>query len=345
MRLCLKRFAALCLALALFTTAAAAAGAKGSTYSDVPQRHWAAGSIEQCTKLGLMQGVGKGKFGLGQTMTRAQYAMALCRLMGWEMVSPEKGSFADNQDKNRWYYSAIETAYANGALVNESMNCRPTDPITREEMAKMTIRALGYGMLTGTASGRCPFEDVSVARGYVALAYEMGIIKGVNEKTFSPKGKTTREQAAAVLQRTYDRLHAAVTVKEAASAPSGAAAAESVTGSGRVPVSPRAPLANVYTAALSAAGGTVAINAVPFEQTVYDGKTQKERTLTEKELDEFLAQSGTVSYYSEQHKSSCAYRSEKNGTVVTVWYESEADIAEKVTLCRMLGVKTVYVLK
>ena len=38
------------------------------------------------------------------------------RLMGWELVTPEKGSFTDNQDTAKWYYSAIETAYAHGAL-------------------------------------------------------------------------------------------------------------------------------------------------------------------------------------------------------------------------------------
>ena len=40
-------------------------------------------------------------------MTRAAYATALCRLMGWELVTPEKGSFTDNQDTVKWYYSAI----------------------------------------------------------------------------------------------------------------------------------------------------------------------------------------------------------------------------------------------
>lgn len=72
---------------------------------------------------GLLQGVGGGRFGLGRTMTRAAYATALCRLMGWELVTPEKGSFTDNQDTAKWYYSAIETAYAHGALTGESRQC------------------------------------------------------------------------------------------------------------------------------------------------------------------------------------------------------------------------------
>ena len=98
-------------------------------------------------------------------------------------------------------------------------------------------------MLSGAAADDCPFSDVSVAQGYVALAYRMGIIKGVSAYNFEPKKEATREQAAAVLLRTYDRLHAAIKVTEAAdgSAPSGCVTAGSITEeSGSVPVSPRA---------------------------------------------------------------------------------------------------------
>ena len=211
---------ALVLAL-LLTLSVGAAGTAG--FSDVPESHWAAQSIRRCAQTGLLQGVGGGRFGLGRTMTRAAYATALCRLMGWELVTPEKGSFTDNQDTAKWYYSAIETAYAHGALTGESRQCRPNDAITREEMAKMTVRALGLAVLSGAAADDCPFSDVSVAQGYVALAYRMGIIKGVSAYNFEPKKEATREQAAAVLLRTYDRLHATIKVTEAAdgSAPSG----------------------------------------------------------------------------------------------------------------------------
>ena len=102
------RLTALLLALVMTTTLALAANKSG--YSDVPDKHWAAESIAQCKQYNLLQGIGNGKFGLGQKMTRAAYAAALCRLMGWKTVTPEKGSFTDNQDTKKWYFSAIETA-------------------------------------------------------------------------------------------------------------------------------------------------------------------------------------------------------------------------------------------
>ena len=337
---------ALVLAL-LLTLSVGAAGTAG--FSDVPESHWAAQSIRRCAQTGLLQGVGGGRFALGRTMTRAAYATALCRLMGWELVTPEKGSFTDNQDTAKWYYSAIETAYAHGALTGESRRCRPNDAITREEMAKMTVRALGLAVLSGAAADDCPFSDVSVAQGYVALAYRMGIIKGVSAYNFEPKKEATREQAAAVLLRTYDRLHAAIKVTEAAdgSAPSGCVTAGSITEeSGSVPVSPRAPMEEVYAAAVRAGeGGSVALRAVPLLQVTRAGAVTDTRELTEGELIELLSEGTLRTHRSAQHESSCGYRTEKDGSVTVVWYESETDIAEKTELCRLLGIGNVYVLK
>lgn len=341
-----RRLTALILTVLLLTAGAGAAQKNNTGFSDVPEEHWAANSVRWCAKYGLMNGIGGGKFGLGQTMTRAAYALTLCRLMGWELITPDKGSFADNQDTEKWYYSAVETAYARGALTGESRLCRPDDAVTREEMAMMTVRALGFGMLSGAAAADCPFADVSVAQGYIALAYRMGIIKGVSRYSFEPKATATREQAAAVLLRAYDRLHATLAVEYAEQAPAGSTAAESITDTlGSVPVSPRAPLEKVYAAACRAGeGGSAALHTAALEQTTRGGTVTDSRTLTAEELSALLAAGGMRSHHSEQHQSSCVYRAEKDGSVVTVWYESEADVKEKLELCRLLGVGTVYVI-
>jgi len=195
------RLTALLLALVMTTTLALAANKSG--YSDVPDKHWAAESIAQCKQYNLLQGIGSGKFGLGQKMTRAAYAAALCRLMGWKTVTPEKGSFTDNQDTKKWYFSAIETASEHDVFPGHSTTCRPNDAITREEMAAMTVRALGYSTLSGTVQDECPFTDVTTNPGYITLAWRMGLVTGMNAATFAPKSDTTREQAAAVLLRAY----------------------------------------------------------------------------------------------------------------------------------------------
>lgn len=377
----ITRLTALLLLAALLTATALAANASG--YSDVPDGHWAAQSVRRCTQLGLLQGVGGGKFGRGQEMTRAAYAAALCRLMGWQMLSPAKGSFDDNQNTAKWYYSAVETAAAHDAFPGHSRLCRPTDAITREEMAAMTVRALGYGVLAGILADadaqpvqsdtlgfagltahigkNCPFADCTTNRGYIALAYRMGIMTGVNSKSFDPKATATREQAAAVLLRAYDRLHAGVSVRDAHwVAAEGEPGALDVPGTdcifsvsltarrGEQSVSPRAAIEEVYAAAvLAGKGGSVLLSAEPLAQkTDKTGAVLEEAVaLEDGQLEQLLADTKNTSLHrSTQYESSYLYH-KSGGTTLCVWYESEDDLALKTALCRMLGVKTVYILR
>lgn len=335
------------LLLALVMTATPALAANKSGYSDVPDKSWAAESIAQCRQYNLLQGVGNGRFGLGQKMTRAAYAAALCRLMGWQMVTPAKGSYTDNQDTGKWYYSAIETASAHDVFSGHRTACRPNDAITREEMAAMTVRALGYSTLSGTVQDECPFTDVTTNPGYITLAWRMGLVVGLDAATFAPRSDTTREQAAAVLLRAYNGLKARVSVSTVSAAPSGAVQAESLTGtSGAVPLSPRAAVEQVYDAAVKAGkGGSVVINAVPAAQSVKNGKAGALRTISQDELNACLSDSAVQKSRSARFDSSYLICKEKDGSTTVVWYESEADIAEKTELCALLGIKNVYVLK
>ena len=339
------RLTALLLALVMTTTLALAANKSG--YSDVPDKNWASQSIAQCKQYNLLQGIGNGKFGLGQKMTRAAYAAALCRLMGWKSVTPEQGSFTDNQDTKKWYYSAIETASEHEVFSGHSTECRPNDPITREEMAAMTIRALGYSTLSGVVQDECPFTDTKTNRGYITLAWRMGLVEGMTAAAFDPKSDATREQAAAVLLRAHNAKIAKVTVSTVTTLPDGAVLAESLTGeSGSVPLSPRAPMEQVYDAAVKAGkGGSVALSAVPIAQNVKGGRVSAPRTITQEELSIYLADESAQKSRSGRYDSSYLLIREKDGSVTAVWYESETDIAEKTELCRLLGVRTVYVLK
>ena len=205
----LQGFLAGALLCALLVTVLPAPAA-AADFDDVPQDHWAAEHIDRAVELGLFQGQSASRFGLGAPMTRGAFVTALCRLFGWEMVTPETGSYTDNQDRSAWYYSAVETAYANGAITAQTDAFRPQDPITREEAAVMLVRAMGYGTIAGLAQDLpMPFQDVQTNAGYVAMAYELGLVNGTGADTFSPDSPATREQAAVMLVRLYDGYHAA----------------------------------------------------------------------------------------------------------------------------------------
>lgn len=104
----------------------------------------------------------------------------------------------------------METAYAHGAITSQTADFRPADSITREELAVMLLRAMGYGTIAGLAQDLpMPFRDVRTNSGYLSMAYALGLISGTSATTFSPDQAATREQAAVILMRLYDKLHAA----------------------------------------------------------------------------------------------------------------------------------------
>lgn len=204
----LKRLLAgvlMCLTLAL----AGLVPVKAATrFSDVPKNHWAADSIARAVELGLISGYKDSTFGLGKPMTRAAFSATLSRLFRWEAVQPAAGSFKDNQDTSKWYYSAVETARQNGAVTEQESAFRPHEPITREEMAVMLVRALGYAPIAGLVQElKLPFTDVTSNSGYLTMAYQLGIMSGKSNGTFEPNKSATREQAATVLVRIHDKLH------------------------------------------------------------------------------------------------------------------------------------------
>ncbi len=186
------------------------AKAAGS-YKDVPKGHWAEDYIRTATEKGLFQGRSDGRFGLGEKMSRGAFVTVLMRMFGWEAAEPLCGSFDDNQNPEAWYYTAVETAYKNGAVTKMEKNFRPTDPITREEMAVMLVRALGYGTLAGQALELgCPFTDVKTHAGYIAMAYQLGITGGYTATIFGPDDYASREQTAAMLVRTLAKMEGAM---------------------------------------------------------------------------------------------------------------------------------------
>jgi len=177
-------------------------------FSDVPPNHFAYTQIHRLRELGITQGIGNNMYGVGRTITRGEFVTYLVRLMGWDIVKPDKGSFKDNMNPAHNFYGTIETALRHGVIKKDSDYFRTDDPITREEMAIMIVRTLGYDTLAGQLDilGK-PFDDVTRNYGYITIVKDLGITAGTGPNTFSPNGIATREQAAAMMIRMYDKLN------------------------------------------------------------------------------------------------------------------------------------------
>lgn len=200
----MKRLLSLILALALALSLAAPALASPG-YSDVPADSWALGVIKSATDFGLVEGRGGGVFGYGAPVKRAEFVTALCRMFGWTLETPESGSFPD-VGADKWHYTYIETALSHGVF-DKSAAFRPEEAISREDMAVMLARALGYTPLAEAAEKLpSPFTDVRSNKGYITVAYDIGMVEGMGGGIFAPASTARREEMAAILVRVYEKL-------------------------------------------------------------------------------------------------------------------------------------------
>ena len=193
------------------------AGAVDTGFSDVPAESALAGEVRKAVDYGLMNGYDNDTFGYGDSMTRAQFTAVLVRMMGWDTVTPQTPSYTDVPASHTWY-GVIETAAAHD-VAGAGGAFRPSDPVTRGEMAELLVRALGLKgaaeRLNDTSStyshvhGGTPFIDLPEGKaGYIQIAYTIGMTNGTSATTFSPGSTATRAQAAAMLVRIYEKITA-----------------------------------------------------------------------------------------------------------------------------------------
>ena len=65
------------------------ATAKNSSYTDMGSAQWAIPVVEYATNLGIINGVGNGKFAPNKTVTYEQVATMICRALGYTTASKE----------------------------------------------------------------------------------------------------------------------------------------------------------------------------------------------------------------------------------------------------------------
>lgn len=200
----MKRVFSIVLALALVFAMAPAALAASTAYSDVPSSSWAVDVINDATEHKLMEGVSDGVFGYGKSVTRAQFTTMICRMFGWSETSPATATFSD-VPTDKWYYKYVETALSNGAFDADG-KFRPDEAITREDMAVMLVRGLGYKSLASQVeSYGNDFTDVKTNVGYITIAKDIGMVEGTGGGKFNPQNTAKREEAAAMLVRVYKK--------------------------------------------------------------------------------------------------------------------------------------------
>lgn len=178
------------------------------TFTDVPESFWAAKVIQQLSAKHLVEGTALEKFSPQEKVTRAQFVTLLVKALN--LQSDQKAPFAD-VSAGQWFAGPVAAAHEAGLIQGVSADrFEPNQPITREEMAVLMVRAYHYQDKDNSlAAKEARFNDGSSisawAQKSVQEAVQRGLMIGRKETVMAPKAVTTRAES---VQAVYNLIAA-----------------------------------------------------------------------------------------------------------------------------------------
>ena len=172
---------------------------------------------------GILLGDDQGKYNPDHSITRAEFAAMIVRALELEPVQTAEFSkasevseviFTDVTNPDDWYYTPINIAYQSGIIKGKGDGTfKPTDPITRQEMAVMAFRAIQSKGIITTAANLTFADNHEIGSAYydaVQRLVGLQIMQGNDDNTFSPLANSTRAQTAAVIYRMLNEINSTV---------------------------------------------------------------------------------------------------------------------------------------
>ena len=184
-------------------------------FADVPQTHWAYGSISLFADRGVINGYEDGSFRPENPVTRGEWAKMMCDGFGIR----EAGAFemwrfyseAEDVSESDWsapYIAAVSPYLTH--MIDDYGRCYyfPNEGATREEVAGSLVRVLG--LETGDSGAYlAQYSDSGEISGferqYINSAIKHGLISGYEDGTLRPGREVTRAEAACLMQRTISK--------------------------------------------------------------------------------------------------------------------------------------------
>jgi len=177
-------------AIGLFTNAFADVSETTGVFPDVPPGAKYAEAVEVLHEMGIFNGDGNGNFNPDKTISRAETAAILCRMMGAEEDAKTMTSspFTD-VPSTHWAVGYIAKAAEAGIISGYSNGeFKPSNPVTYQQILKMLVCAWGWGGLAEEAGGW--------PNGYIQVANESGYTEGI---THNPKDAASRSTVAQLI--------------------------------------------------------------------------------------------------------------------------------------------------
>jgi hypothetical protein len=164
--------------------------------------HWASNDILNAYEKRWMVGKTAQIFSPNESLTRAQAAVVLTRMLSLTRQEGGKPFSFTDVPADHWARNELEIIFQHNIMKGTAENTfSPNETITREQMAVMLRRILN---VVKQSDMQNPFYDIKAERwSYEAVVTlnHIGILKGMTEVSFVPKSSVTRAQMASILSR------------------------------------------------------------------------------------------------------------------------------------------------
>ncbi len=166
-------------------------------FNDVDDKHWAKDYIYDLAQKNIIKGKTDTIFAPESNVTRAQFAALIARTL--ELKSSSTNHFSDvSGDLSPEINAIFEAGITTGVSKDKFA---PNQPITRQQMAAMLIRAYNYKIgkdfeATTSENYSDSKKIAPVFNESVNAARELGFMTGHNDGSFGPLEKASRAQAA-----------------------------------------------------------------------------------------------------------------------------------------------------
>lgn len=173
----------------------------GSVFHDFDFGAWFASAVNNMVGRGVFVGTGDNTFSPNGVLTRGQFVTALARFADADLSLYKYDSKFLDVMPNKYYTSAVNWAFDEGIISGIGNNMfGPEDSITREQLCVMLARYLNLSGDGGVSFN----DDKSIsywAREAVYACKAHGVVSGIGNNIFDPRGVSTRAQAAVMLNR------------------------------------------------------------------------------------------------------------------------------------------------
>jgi len=172
-----------------------------TTFSDVPEGHWAASAVQTAVEKGYVSGYPDGTFRPNQSVTRAEFI----RMLADALKLPH------SQGGSPWYQPYVAVLLEVGILDKSDFSDYQV-PISRLEIMRLVSRGLAQEeryqpyveAFSGLYNGDLPFTDFREMKEadlpHIALAYGTGIMNGYPDASIGLSKTATRAESVVMIE-------------------------------------------------------------------------------------------------------------------------------------------------